>query len=57
MTAGSSLMGPGKLPGGNTGSSGTMEPAPTLAQCHPSLEERSGLVPTTVAVASVPLAL
>lgn len=40
------------------GISGTTEPAPTLIQCHPSLEgtRRRGLV-ATMDVASVPLAL
>lgn len=56
MTTGTSLMVPGELSGRDVGSSGTMEPAPTLVQCHPSLKGRRRLIATT-AVASVPLAL
>lgn len=56
MTTGTSLMVPGELSGRDMGSSGTMEPAPTLVRCHPSLKGRRRLIATTD-VAFVPLAL
>lgn len=56
MTAGTSLMLPGELSGGDMGSSGIMEPAPTHVQCYPTLEGRRGLI-ATMGVTSVPLAL